>query len=193
MSDTPTYQVWCRLFAAGDWAGSPAVDQRWHSFEAFLADMGELRDGFTIQRLDQGKDFSVENCLWIPVEEARRRRRKGKEATLARQYKLHVGRGVRAGFGHLTREEWEALVLQPCFYCGDVETRISENSKRVGRTEDSVQMVGVDRRDNSKGYTVENCVACCATCNRFKWNRNADDFLAWAARIHAHQVSRGEV
>lgn len=28
--------------------------------------------------------------------------------------------------------------------------------------------MGVDRVDNNQGYTEENCVSCCAMCNRMK-------------------------
>jgi 5-methylcytosine-specific restriction endonuclease McrA len=30
------------------------------------------------------------------------------------------------------------------------------------------KQLGVDRVENSKGYTIENCVACCGPCNRKK-------------------------
>jgi hypothetical protein len=36
------------------------------SFQAFLRDMGERPTGFTLGRKDPEKDFSPENCEWIP-------------------------------------------------------------------------------------------------------------------------------
>ena len=54
----------------------------------------------------------------------------------------------------LEPEEFRSIVCQPCFYCGTVTEGES---------------IGIDRCDNSKGYTVDNCKPCCDTCNRMKW------------------------
>ena len=64
----------------------------------------------------------------------------------------------------LTREQVFAIVSQPCSYCG----------KEGG---------GIDRRDNSLGYTVSNSVACCGLCNRWKSNMTLCDFLEHAFAI----------
>ena len=50
--------------------------------------------------------------------------------------------------------EFKSIVCQPCFYCGTVTAGES---------------IGIDRFDNTKGYTVDNCRSCCDTCNRMKW------------------------
>lgn len=54
----------------------------------------------------------------------------------------------------LTLEQYEEIISDPfCSYCCELlpETGYS-----------------VDRLDNSLGYTLENCVACCFTCNSRK-------------------------
>lgn len=56
----------------------------------------------------------------------------------------------------LTRKAFERLVLSPnCYYCGE------EGKNKTG-------LIGIDRKDNSQGYTENNCVPCCKECNRRK-------------------------
>jgi hypothetical protein len=40
------------------------VIERWHTFEAFLADMGEQPDGLTLERKDAALHYSKNNCEW---------------------------------------------------------------------------------------------------------------------------------
>jgi hypothetical protein len=53
----------------------------------------------------------------------------------------------------LTFEEFLNRVRKPCFYGGGVST-------------------GLDRLDNSQGYTPENTVGCCGNCNMVKGQAN---------------------
>jgi len=53
----------------------------------------------------------------------------------------------------ITISEWKELRKLPCEYCGGPR---SENG------------VGLDRKDNSKGYSIGNVAPCCPTCNYVK-------------------------
>lgn len=44
--------------------------EHWKTFEGFFMDMGlSYTDGMSIDRLDHNKDYSKENCQWIPFDE----------------------------------------------------------------------------------------------------------------------------
>ena len=68
-------------------------------------------------------------------------------------------------------EDFRDLVEGNCFYCG-IEPSLYN---------------GIDRRDNSQGYTRSNSVSCCETCNRAKLKMGEAEFLSWVERISEHQ------
>jgi hypothetical protein len=80
---TPTYKIWrdmktrCQNKNSSGYpkygAKGVTVCQRWQTFENFLADMGEQpQPGYTIERRENGKGYTPDNCLWIPKAEQAR-------------------------------------------------------------------------------------------------------------------------
>lgn len=63
----------------------------------------------------------------------------------------------------ISKSLYDKIIYEPCYICG----KLSDNNHTNG----------IDRYDNSKGYTIENCKTCCANCNYMKKDMNHDDFL----------------
>ena len=63
----------------------------------------------------------------------------------------------------LTIDQYKSIAQKPCYYCGAVNEKRGFN--------------GVDRVDNSFGYNMDNCVACCSMCNYMKGTITKDIFL----------------
>lgn len=51
------------------------VCKRWHAFENFLADMGEVPPGMSLDRVDVNRGYEPGNCRWATAKEQGRNRR----------------------------------------------------------------------------------------------------------------------
>ena len=65
----------------------------------------------------------------------------------------------------LDKNSYLKLISRPCLYCG------------------SKERVGVDRVRSDGGYTTDNVVACCATCNFMKGRMTMRGFVQQAQQI----------
>jgi hypothetical protein len=79
----------------------------------------------------------------------------------------------------LTMEEFEKITSSSCHYCGDNPSLYRFNKRGWG----GYLHNGIDRMDSSKGYTLDNCVPCCKTCNFAKNTVSYSDFLDWIGRL----------
>ena len=62
---------------------------------------------------------------------------------------------------------FEKIIKLNCAYCNNPPIKYN----------------GIDRVDNCKGYTVDNCVPCCKFCNRAKSNKSLEDFISWGIKL----------
>lgn len=85
---------------------------------------------------------------------------------------------------NLTDEQFNSLIFKDCYYCGCSPNQLKSNCNRENS---KLVTNGVDRLDNTVGYTLENCVACCKVCNRAKDIMGVDDFLDWVSRVYLFQ------
>jgi hypothetical protein len=66
---------------------------------------------------------------------------------------------------YLTEHLWQ----KPCSYCGC-----------------AIRTMGLDRVNNTEGYTITNTIPCCSTCNFMKLKSSREDFIAKCRQIVAY-------
>lgn len=84
----------------------------------------------------------------------------------------------------LTREQFEYLIQQPCYYCG----KLAKDNERKRYKADNYCCNGIDRRNNNEGYLLENCVPCCSQCNFSKRNLSEEEFYFWIEEVYNHRI-----
>lgn len=80
----------------------------------------------------------------------------------------------------LSKQDFLTITAKNCYYCGALP------SNQAGRYGRMCRYNGMDRVDNLKGYTLDNVVPCCKTCNAMKQDFTSDVFLDTVVRIYHH-------
>lgn len=86
----------------------------------------------------------------------------------------------------LSKIEISKLITSNCFYCDSEPKTINSYDRKRTLTYN-----GIDRVDNSKGYEISNCVACCFNCNSAKRDLTNIDFKNWIKKLFNHQKKKG--
>jgi len=71
--------------------------------------------------------------------------------------------------------DYKALISKPCFYCGN----------KLGNVQTEIG-AGLDRLVNSLGYTKENVIPCCGSCNRIR----SDIFTVEETKVAVEAILR---
>ena len=82
----------------------------------------------------------------------------------------------------LSKNEFRVITSSPCHYCGEPPTK----EWRSNGCSTSYFGNGVDRKDNNRGYAIDNCVSCCWPCNYMKRGINYQDFIDRVKAIAHH-------
>ena len=107
------------------------------------------------------------------------------EATVHRIYKIYQRAAKkRAHKWALPYDVFEILITENCHYCGGEPNKIYDQTHKFNGT---LLTNGVDRKNNNDGYTIENCVPCCETCNKAKLTMGYDEFINWVKKAARHQ------
>jgi predicted SprT family Zn-dependent metalloprotease len=77
----------------------------------------------------------------------------------------------------LTRDQVIPLITATCHYCGTPPATVKPT--RQG----PFLWNGIDRLHNDQGYTPENSVTCCRTCNIAKNTMSIEEFAQWVERL----------
>jgi 5-methylcytosine-specific restriction endonuclease McrA len=90
----------------------------------------------------------------------------------------------------LPKESFISLLRKSCFFCGSKGSTYYANKYH---TRTQMKVNGVDRLDNSKGYTEENSVSCCKICNRAKGDLTLEEFKEWLSSAYFYSNKNKEV
>jgi hypothetical protein len=85
----------------------------------------------------------------------------------------------------LNEDEFKKITSSKCFYCGCLPNRVKKNGTNYGE----YNFNGIDRIDSDKGYTIDNCIPCCTTCNFMKRKMPMQEFLSCIIQIYNHLFS----
>lgn len=121
MYGTPIYRLWLRMkqrcLNPNDRAyhhyGGRGIDvsNSWLSFDNFYSDMGDKPNGMTLERVDNNRGYSKENCVWATRKQQARNRRTTKFYTLGNETKSIQEWANTIGISHESMrkriEKWE--------------------------------------------------------------------------------------
>ncbi len=84
----------------------------------------------------------------------------------------------------LSEDFFRKLVTSNCFYCDSLPSNIKKQPGHYGE----FVYNGIDRVDSSLGYIEENCVSCCAICNKAKLSMSITEFFNWIQKVYNHSI-----
>lgn len=114
-----TYVIWQNLGGSRRYE-THGVCERWRLYTNFLADMGERPPGMTLDRIDNAKGYSPDNCRWATMKTQQNNRTNNRRITFRgetltlMQWAERVGVNRRTLANRLDRLGWsmdEALVM----------------------------------------------------------------------------------
>ncbi len=127
------------------------------------------KDFDTFQTRYGKESLNCTNCQRVQAKQDEKRKdrvrnyKQEKCNNIKGYYKDYVVGAVDRGYEmNIDFDTFSKLILEECHYCGH-------------KTEGEVN--GIDRVDNSIGYSIENCVTSCWKCNRLKYIYNKDFFI----------------
>lgn len=86
----------------------------------------------------------------------------------------------------LTKEQIKKYLHGNCYYCGTEPKKMFSHKKCFG----GFLYNGIDRLNNNMGYTIENTVTCCSSCNYFKNRLDYNDFINIICKIYNNLIDK---
>lgn len=86
----------------------------------------------------------------------------------------------------LTIEQFTQLTQCNCHYCGQPPKSVMKHRGFNG----PYMYNGIDRKDNTHGYTIENALPCCKVCNFAKRNMNYNEFITYLLNAGQYLASK---
>tara|TARA_R110002124_G_scaffold281430_1_gene455683 strand:+ start:29398 stop:29991 length:594 start_codon:yes stop_codon:yes gene_type:complete len=96
-------------------------------------------------------------------------------------YRQYMTQSKNRGYDFkLSKEEFTNIINKNCYYCNSKPSNLLKNQNNTG---DYIYN-GIDRKDNNKGYVLNNCVPSCYNCNRCKSDMTFNDFIKWIEKVY---------
>jgi len=126
----------------------------------------------------------IKSCGCLRVEKSRNNKHAylgpGVSNMRSRIYIYKKSAKIRGYDYSLTEKQFVEITQKPCYYCGAPPN----NKHKQKETNGSYIYNGIDRVDNTKGYTINNVVPCCKTCNSAKGRLTLQEFKDWIKRAY---------
>lgn len=84
--------------------------ERWDSFEAFLEDMGERPNGYSLERLDVNGHYEPGNCVWLPMAQQAKNKTTSRYVLLNGERMIQADAARKLGVMPQTMNKWRAGV-----------------------------------------------------------------------------------
>lgn len=92
---------------------------------------------------------------------------RGRHLKKKERFRLYKKSAKERGYPfQISMEQFMLFWKKPCSYCGD-----------------EIETIGLDREDNSKGYSIDNIIPCCKHCNRMKSTMGKTEFIERIKKI----------
>lgn len=129
---------------------------------------------------------STKSCGCLKSEKLKIKHGLAAKKELWRKYKRNAkGRLLE---WKLNFEQFLIFTSSNCFYCDISPFQTQKSLWNNG----NYTYNGIDRKVNTQGYTLQNCVTACGICNHAKHTMSDKEFLTLIKRIFTHHFVRGE-
>lgn len=84
----------------------------------------------------------------------------------------------------ITSKDYELICSKNCYYCNEPPKDTGKFKMRKYINTEELKLNGIDRINSKEGYTIENCVSCCTSCNYAKHTLTKQDFINKIIKIY---------
>lgn len=174
-----------------DWTQTSSKNN-WRVYWKCQCDCGKIKSVRAEHLKLDGKQYHTQSCGCFQKEKASQTR-KSSALPLDEYFRRCIYHTYKKGAESknltftLSRDIFDTMIGQPCFYCGNLPNNIRKHSRNKN---DIFIYNGIDRKDPTKGYDTENVVTCCSQCNYAKLDYNMHDFFEWIKKIYNHLKER---
>lgn len=128
---------------------------------------------------------STKSCGCLQRDVARRRGKENRlkfgEAAFRAYYRSYSRRAKDKNIEFdLSIDKFKSLTEDICYYCKSTPAGKIDNKWHYGYSVHN----GIDRIDNTRGYTLDNCVTCCKRCNQAKNDMTKFEFYLWIEKVY---------